>query len=254
MNPEQIKSLTEYCENNPVIIYADYRDELSSDQISALLERGAESFWESAWDSEIYIQDSWYEYGFKEYVKEALKDCDISDDDKAADIIQENLIFDFSDFWKSCARNTQVNITLTPINPETDEPFYTVHYHQSFSDMLANARALRKYFGMRDFRKIESCYDHEVLRICGHVDLCALIKNGMPEQWRINPGDNCVFHTSWNGSGALGDFSIRKSAVLKCRVELDAANRYGVDAVYGFCGSFWRETELTPVYNTKEGV
>jgi hypothetical protein len=251
MTPEQEKALIKYCEDNPVTIYADYRDELSAQDVETLFEKGADSFWESLWESEFNMQDSWYSYGFRDYKEEALRACDIEEleDDS---ILYENITFDFSDFWRDCANNTRVKVTLTPINPETNEPFYTVHHNQLFDYMLDNARALRKYFGMRNFRKIESCYDHESLKICGYVDLWHIIENGMPEKWTINPGDSCVFHTSFNGSGALGDFKIEKQATLECRVQLDDSNRYGVGAVYGFCGSFWRETELTPSYTEKE--
>lgn len=246
-----MQKIIDYCEKNPVTIYADYRDEIPENLVTLLLEKGRQAFEESAWEYEISMQDSWYEYGFCNYVQECADSLDIEltdESDDIRDLIQENLVFDFSDFWKTAARNTRVKIALIPVNPETDGYFDAVHWENDFSENLNRARALTKYFGIRNYRKIESCYSHESLKIMGKVDLWEFMQHeNVPEYWDISPQDKGIFHTSWNGSGCLGDVTITKKCRIKCNAVIDTASKYGIDAVYGFVGSVW-SSELSPVW------
>lgn len=246
----------EYAEANPVTIYADYRDVLSAELVQAAIEN-PDSFWESAFECETGMQDSWFEYGFKDYAEESAADCGVNTDNENLfetfkQALAENLVFDFSDYWRSTCRNTRANIVLVPINPETGEAFETVHWQNDFAANLANARALRKYFGIRNYRAIESCYTHETLKILGQLDLWAILERGrLPDSFEISPQDSAIFHTSWNGSGCLGDVKITKTCRLKCAIRHDDSDRYGVQAVYGFTGKVW-SNELTPIYSDAE--
>ena len=243
--------ITKYCEKNPITIYADYRDEIPQELVKVLLEKGGDSFTESACEYEWQIQDSWYEYGFSEYVQECATECELPITDELKDIIQEHLIFDFSDFWKTAARNTRLNIALIPINPETGEYFDAVHWELDFSENLSRARALNKYFGIRDYKRTESMYSHESLKIMGRVDLWELIQQpSPPELWTITPQDRGIFHTSWNGSGCLGEVNITKTCAIKCDVRNDSESRYGIQAVYGFTNRAW-DSDLTPVFKNE---
>lgn len=256
MQIEKEKAIRGYCGKNPVIIYGDYQDELSNDLIDCLLE-SPDKFWESACESEFQIQDSWYEYGFEDYKKEVFEACGIEEDETDSDTLESyeetiryNFFFDFSDYWRTACQNTRVHITLEPINPETEEPFYCVHWGLDWHENMSRARALMKYFGIRNYRAIESMYAHETLKICGTLDLWDLAeKQKAPDSFRIHSGDNMLFHTAWNGSGCLGDVKMRKdSVVIKCTVRNDSNSKYGVDAVYGFTSRYWQE-ELTPIWN-----
>lgn len=239
-------TIQEYCEKNPIMMYADYRDELPDDMIEALL-TGANP-WDSAWDYEVQMQDSWFDYRFAEYANEAAKSLNLEPSDEFKEKIMESLVFDFSDYWKTCARNTRVKISLEPINPETGEGFGTVHNSLGFAENLSRARALNKYFGIRRYKAIESCYEHETLKIMGTIDLALLMESASPPtEWEITPQDEAIFHTSWNGSGCLGEVRIGKSCRIACNVRNDDNDRYGIDAVYGFTSAAW-STELTPIF------
>lgn len=248
--------IAKYCEDNPVKIYGDYNDCLSDELAETLIESGRQAFEESAWEWEINIQDNWYSYGYNDYRRELTDSLDIhdSDNDELAefvdDTIRDHIWFDFSDFWDTCFRNTRLHITLEPINPETGETFDAVNPWLDFHENLTRARALVKYFGIRNYKRIESLYEHESLKICGYIDLSEYMEHeSLPDKFTIMAGDTAIFHTSWNGSGCMGDVDITRNIDIACNVRIDGNSRYGVQSVYGFCESFWRDTELRPVWN-----
>lgn len=236
-------------EANPYKVYADYQDRLPDSMIENLLAGEIEQFEESCWEYELQMQDSIRSFdNLDEYYTAACKALGLTleqgtpEAEEAREAFDESFIFDFSDYWRDCAGHSKARVTVTPLNPANNEPFYAVHWQQGFAENLSGARALRKALGITGYKKIESIYAAEVLRICGVVDLVAVYDSGKGlNQITISPSDsnNALFHDAFNGSGNLGPVVITKTATLDCTVRLDSAIRYGVDSVYGFTNKFW---------------
>ncbi len=234
-------TIAQWNEKNPYMIYGDYNDAISAEMAEMLLDGDFEGFDMAFWEWGINAQD----YADRDgHYKNMLEELELDDTEENRESFDESICFDCSDFLYTCLRNANFNVVLTPIHPETKEPFYTVIPSMGFSDMLSNARELNRFFGIRNYRKIESMYEHETLKICGKVDFLELYKTQkIPSKWVISPQDNAIFHTSWNGSGCLGDVNITKTCEIECKVSLDNKDRYGVQEVYGFTSRFW-ESDL----------
>jgi len=252
---EMREKVKDYCKANPVEFYGDRNDELSPELIETLL-TDPDKFGEVSSECEFSLQDYWYSECYFEYVNTFMKEIDLDPEetpdnikDGIRELIQDYVEFDYSDYWRVCCHNSNPHIVLEPINPDTGEGFYPPMYSLDFKENMDRARALMKHFGIRNYRRIENMYEHETLKVCGTVDLYEIFKTGeTPKQWVIYSTDNLIFHTSWNGSGCLGNIKMRKdkSSAITCNVSFDNNKKYGVDAVYGFTGQWWRN-ELTPV-------
>lgn len=238
------EKLAEYAEKNPIVIYGDYRDELPDDIIDAILsgENDKASELMSDCESNMYCYDS-HNYE-DEALKEACKALELEYDyltDDEREAFNECIYRDYSDFWNTCFKNSsrvKIAVTLLDDNGETiDGP----HYEWDDEENERIKAYLLETLG-DDCSAAELCYSSEVLKIGGCFDLKTLYEKGLPNKIRIsaNDCDNLLFHGSMNGSGSLGSIKPTKEHVFKCVLRNDNTHKYGLDAVYGFCGSWWQ--------------
>lgn len=238
------EKVAQWCEKNPFVVYGGYRDELTEEQICLLLAGKFDSFWESTFKSEIMLQDS-DTYAQESAFKEMLEALSLKDTEKTRDAFNESFLWDFSDFWHTCARNSSVHAVAIPL--VNGEPIDGPHCDNAEDDNAAIIARLCDLFGMTESEseKLELTYSNEVLKLCGTIDLAAILEageSGSLNQITIGPedSDNALFHSSWQGSGNMGAMVINKTVTLPCKILNDDKNRYGVNAVYGLTESFWR--------------
>lgn len=258
MEKSLYERVTKWCEENPVKYYGHYDDELPDDVVSALLEGNQNEAFDHMWEHEIRMADyNDYSYELDNLFSELdLDDPESAEDgeeweklkaqrEEAREAFYENRQEDFSDFWKTAARNTDCRVTVTLLHNGGE--IYPPHWECGEDENQERERILFELFGMtkEDCDKIEATYSSEVLKLCGSIDIRPLLKYGAKITNKVtlrqSDAGNLLFHDSWNGSGSMGDLIIRKEEpiTLECRVRLDKAIKYGVDEVYGFTGSFW---------------
>lgn len=253
-----------WAEDNPYMVYGDYRDELSEEQIEALLE-DRQKFDELWWKVEIHASDyvEWSyvhdelidEFGeelvevFAEELGEEDPDSLKFDDlpEEAQQAFWEYSWVDCSDLLDTCLRNSSPKIAATVMDPDApeavgdgDSTIGPPNGHDLDEEVNeARQKYLADKFGI-DGWKAESCYYHETLKVMGTLDLRDVYRNGKPKAVEIGPDSQLIFHTGWNGSGCLGEVKATRPVTLPARFDLDNG-RYGIDAVYGFVGSVWRD-------------
>lgn len=255
-----------WAEENPYTVYGDRNDELSDDQIELLL-TDRQAFDESWWEVEMNASD-YCEWGdhYKNLCEEFGEDIiacypdelagmeadelewsDVPDDVQQA--FHENSSVDCSDLLDTCLRHASPKIIAIPLDSDApdgddDEGEQIGPPNGDLDDEQNEARVkyLADKFGI-DGWAAESCYYHETLKVMGTLDLRDVYKNGKPKSVTIGPDSKLIFHTSWNGSGCMGDVTATKTVTLPAIFKLDAGN-YGIQAVYGFVGSMWAD-ELT---------
>lgn len=274
------KVLYDFCvkwlENNPYTVYGDYRDELSDKQIEALLDGNLEKFDELWWEVEINASDYADRDGHEnELRQEIMRELDYDEEDLDEDgelheIIKEAFtdafIVDCSDLLQTCLRNTRgVHIVATLLD-EHGEPYYFPQWENG-DEQNEQLREILKDF-VEDPDAAEAVYSNEVLKICGTIDLSDLYERlcnhartssgvddfKMPTKIRVGPRDNdhALLHSGWQGSGSLGSIKFTREKIFACELVNDKLLRYGVDAVYGFTGQFWREHELDLVWSDEK--
>ena len=253
-----LKDVAIWAENNPYVAYGDYRDELSKEQVELLLE-DRQKFDEDFWEIECRVMDyaDWSDHEkelldtFRDRIFAAYRDC-FPDDCEADEIEWEELpdeitetdqecrYVDCSDVLDTMLRNTRVNIVAIP-EKRNGEEIAPPNFELDAEENRKRNRYLKDTFGM-DGWKAESCYYHERLKVMGRLDLREVYEKGKPVAITIEPGDSLIFHTSWNGSGCLGDVETTTRKTFKASFQCDDADKYGVQEVYGFIGEVWRNT------------
>lgn len=250
-----IKGMREAAEAKPYEVYGDYRDELGEDQIQALLDGDTDKFFE-LWD---HVETNAWDYADRdgweaEIRKEVIADLEITDEELEElnelidETLSENFRVDTSDLLRTCLRNSRCKVTAMLLD-EDGEPYYFPHWENGDEQ---NAELVTKLDFVKDPYAAECVYASEVLKICGSIDLEQVYDNlllgyKMPVKIKVGFRDsnNALLHQSWSGSGNMGSIEFTKEAVYTCQLSNDSANRYGVDAVYGFTGQFWgHELEL----------
>ena len=251
---ELYRKIQKYCEDNPYIAYADYRDELPLDMVELLLE-DRQKFDEEWFEVEQSYYDYadwqyWEEDAFDEFAKLILGDeheetCFDDFPDKVKAVFYEYRYIDTSDALRSHLRQTRAYIVAVPEkrNGDTISP---PNYECDSIENKARNRYLRDSLGING-NSAESMYHFEVLKVCGTLDLQEVYEKGKPTHVIVGPGDSLVTHSSLNGSGGLGDLTPTRRKKFKATFHVDELNRYGVQAVYGFTGRFW-EHELSVAY------
>lgn len=245
-----------FVEAHPYEVFGDYRDELTVEQASALLE-SREKFDEIWWEVELNASDyaDWSELQrevveqFGERIMAAFPD-DFAKNDEADDLewrdmpeeVQEaffeSTVVDCSDLLQTCLKNCDLNIVAVPLKRNGEE-IHPPHWEVGKEEYRKRARYVRDAFDM-DVDRIESCYEHESLKVMGRLDWREVYEKGRPVAVTITPQDQLIFHTAWNGSGCLGDVIIRKTKTMPARFVIDESYKYGVQSVYGFVGEVWR--------------
>lgn len=245
---------------NPYEPYVHYDDCFSSEQVAKLLE-SREAFDESIdeWrmgffdypENWQYIEsemlDEFRDRIFALYRDDLPADLDDADDldmdNIPADVescYQENRTYDDADALDQMFRNTRVNIVAL-VEKRNGEEVGPPHGDLDTDENRKRLRYLKDTFGM-DGWALESCYYHERLKVMGRLDLAEVYAKGKPVAITFGPESNLIFHTSWNGSGCLGDVTTQKTVTMNAEFRCDDADRYGVQQVYAFVGEMWRDT------------
>jgi hypothetical protein len=242
---------------NPYEPYVDYRDSFSADQVATLLE-SRQAFDESLddWRFSHYDYPESWEYvesemldEFRERIFDLYRD-ELDDSIEEADELdmnniptdvescyQENRMIDDSDAINQLFRNTQVNIVAL-VEKRNGEEVSPPHGDLESKENRKRLSYLKKTFDM-DGWAVVSCYEHERLKVMGRLDLAEVYEKGKPVAITIGPESSLIFHTSWNGSGCLGDVVTKKTVTMKAEFRCDDHDRYGVQQVYGFVGEVW---------------
>ncbi len=257
-----LDNITAWAESHPYKAYGDRNDSLSPEWVTLLLEDG-DKFRERWWDeveSESYHYADWaYLHDeclsdFRErliecYPDEVDEDSDWSDlPDDVHEAFNEGECVDTSDLLQTCLRHASrtVNIVAIVSDPNSpdddgDEPgaIRLPHCDLSDEENEAKQRYLVETFGIDGWAQ-ESMYYHERLCIPGRLDLEHVYEHGVPETVTITPEHYMVFHTAWNGSGAMGTPHSAKTVTLPAKFIADEGRKWGLDSVYGFTGTVWR--------------
>lgn len=250
-------------EATPYKVYGDYRDELSKEQVALLLEdrqKFDEAWCEVEWNAGDYAD--WSELHkeiiseFGERIMELYPDDFAVNDeldelewrdmpDEVVDAFHESTIVDCSDLLETCLRNSSVNFVALPVDPEApacdEDGIGPPNGDLDDEQNDERVKYLAEKFGI-DGWAAESCYYHEQLKVMGQLDLAEVYEKGKPKAIQISPDSTLIFHTSWNGSGCMGDVKATKTVSLPAKFRCDDSDRYGVQEVYGFTGSMWRDT------------
>jgi hypothetical protein len=247
--------VAEWLEKNGYTVYADYRDELPIEAVSALLEGDDEAFSEKLCE----VTDSFFEYADWDSHRDDLITAlglsdDIREDEDFEEAFEEGRWIDDSEWIKTAARNTRLHITATPHTGEAlksgerifeedqDERLLLFpHGYCSPEENERRAKKLAEVIGMETPEDAETCYEFDEMKILGTLNVADLIENGPPTHIRISPEmtNEIVTHNAVNGSGGLGTIKPTKTILLPAIFEVDNGNRYGVDAVFGFVGEVW---------------
>lgn len=259
-----LSDIETWLEANPYKVYGAYDDQLSKEQVAELLE-SREKFDESWWEVEVNASDyaDWSDHK-KEIIEEfgdrilaaypeffdlgavafEVEELEFDDlPDEVQETFWSGTVVDCSDLLETCLRNSRCNIVALVDNPDTTEdPEDGIGPpNGTLDDELNEARVkyLADTFGI-DGWAAESCYYHERLKVMGKLDLEDVYKNGKPVEVEISPDSQLIFHTSYSGSGCLGEVKATKTVTMPATFRCDDADRYGVQEVYGFVGEVWR--------------
>jgi hypothetical protein len=258
-----LSDISTWAEANPYKVYGDYRDELGPELAGTLLE-SREKFDEEFWEIERNAAD-YAEWGdhhkelceeFEERIREAYPD-EFGDDDSEVEwdalpyevqtAFEESSCVDCSDFLDTMLRSTRLHIVAVPVDPDAPEAaceeggiISPPNFALDAETNEARQAYLAEKFGI-DGWAAESCYNHECLKVMGRLDLREVYEKGRPKAVTITPQDNLIFHTSFNGSGCLGDVKATKEVTLAASFVVDDGDRYGIDSVYGFTGEPWSQ-------------
>lgn len=263
---DEIRAFTEA---HPYQVYGDRNDELSNEQINLLLE-DRQKFDEDWWEVEINASDyaDWSdlqsqiitEFGERimaEFPDDFAKN-DVADEldwrdmpDAVVDAFHESTVVDCSDLLATCLRHSRAYFIAIPhdanapegVNDPDDNGIGPPNGDLDPEVNEARQTYLAEKFGI-DGWAAESCYYHESLKVMGYLDLQEVYEKGKPVAVTISPQDQLLFHTSWNGSGCLGDVTATKTVTLPATFQNDNGKSYGIQSVYGFVDEVWR-TPLT---------
>lgn len=255
-------AIKSWAENNPYICYGDRNDCLSDEQVTILLEdrQAFDEDWFENVELNAYVYAHWpYLHDdciahfrdrlIEAYPGEVDEDSDWSDlPAEVQEAFQNGSCVDTSDLLATCLRHASrtVNIVAIVSDPNSpdddgDEPGAIRLPHANLSDEENEAKQayLAETFGI-DGWACESMYEHERLCIPGRLDLAYVYEHGTPNAVTITPKHYMVFHTHWNGSGAMSTPHSKKTVRLPAKFVVDSSRRWGLDSVYGFTGDVWR--------------
>ncbi len=264
---ELADKVVKWCSKNPYVLYGDYRDQLSDEQIKFILKGEFDAFFDNWSECRMHDDIYWdWDGHFSELLEELTLDEGEADDSELIEFVREtfdeNTWVDDSDLLKTCCDNSKPHIVAIPYigknitNGELDVFEFPCAECDDEENERRNA-ILKEYLGIDDGFKAECMYPYDILKICGTVDLWEIVgkridlsknlKIKISPQMYARP----VAHNSFNGAGGCGDIKITKTGVFPCTLYNDYNNRYGIQAVFGFTEAFWSEN-LDLVYSEQE--
>lgn len=252
LTDEQTKEILAWLAKHPFAIYGDYRDQIPDSICEKLVnDRDLESFDEWLMECEQNATD----YGLSEYaddiVKTFARDWQLDEEsdeyedtvDEIKQLVFENYETDSSDFLRTCYNSTKPHIAATILDSEGN-PYEFPHSYLDRDENARRIRALRK-IGIRNPWKAETMYEYDCLKVIGTIDMREFVENIAKERKlkgiTIGSQGYALTHNSYNGAGGLGDVVIRGQHDVACSLRFDESHRYGVQAVFGFVESCWRD-------------
>jgi hypothetical protein len=273
---DRYKIFSDYVDNHANEIYIDYRDELSKEQVSQILEgKLAEVRWEIEDNAMSYMDREDY---YWTHMAEELK-------------VEKDEIFEWLDdegFWphndltddgmRRLMENTSVEITAIVWDAEWN--FYNwayggpvnysdvkeslrilginpLEFKKAFDDSsvsLGGSHRLRGYFPDMPNRKpavdvnelrgnMIVLYDG-VLNFClGDLAQVAEVASGETKNITFKAGTNVVMYDFGNGAG-ITEVQLKEDVTIprkKVEFKNDNESRYGIQSCYGFVHSYWTE-------------
>lgn len=249
-----LQDAIKHSENNPIEIYADYQDTIPDEWASHLLAGDLESFEEAMYEAETSLYLHALDYQAPENFDNWSSSCENYDllTDEQADLItehyQEHQVINAAGYWEDCLRNTRLHIVAIPIKQRSEEYIELPHYSRSKQDNTSLCKYLERVHGW-DGWEFETLYGYDVLKVCGTLDFLDVYKNLLRGKkiYGVRLRGSIVSHNNINGSGGHPATSGSKSAhFYKADFNIDSLDRYGVQEVFGFSESWWRdELEVT---------
>jgi hypothetical protein len=237
-----LQQVNEYITDNPTIcLYGDYNDSIPNTVVDDMLADGLESFDEYLWE---YTDGHDHRHDYQE---EMYKSLDIIKDNLTdaqkellEDLVRDLVEIDTTALASTLLRNTDVKAYALVYDADDDtiEAPSSDHARETQGEL---ARHIYKTLGLVG---VEGCYDSEVFKILGYIDLKKWYDFGgeLPKTIVFNRDSHWVFHGAFRGSGANHDGRFAKRftpKTLKCTIIRDGKITYGVDAVYGFTSKTW---------------
>lgn len=237
--------LNAWIEANPYRLYADYRDTISDEQAQMLLNGEFEQFDESMWEWELNASDyiDWSEWE-SEFASVAGYDEFNAMPEWLQDHAQETRWIDASDLIEGAIGNWSGHVAATLIKRNGDYIEFP-YYGWGANDAATNkplADYMRRHCGI-DPRASEPTYAGTYMKAIGTVDLLPIYKaRRAPTHVLLSPHQTTIGHEPLNGSGTMGDDQYKgRTRYMRARFKVDSLDRYGIDSVFGLCGSMWRD-------------
>lgn len=279
---DRYKIFSDYVDNHANEIYIDYRDELSKEQVSQILEgKLAEVRWEIEDNAMSYMDREDY---YWTHMAEELK-------------VEKDEIFEWLDdegFWphndltddgmRRLMENTSVEITAIVWDAEWN--FYNWAYGGpvNYSDVKESLRILgvnpldfkkaitghgsatmgegklRGYFPDMPKREpvinVKNLADNTLVLYDGVMTFClgnlaevAEVASGETKNIKFKKGTNIVMYDFGNGAGITETQLLEDVVIPRKKVEFrnDDENRYGIQSCYGFVHGYWAEGSVENV-------
>lgn len=248
------KAVVEWCGKNEFTVYADYRDELPHKWANKILAAKTESELDEVFMDLFNEVDEWLmdyrdeteTHQFKVMLEELGYELESGEEEELFEYFRDYFIFYTSDYVKSLLSSCRANIVATPLyNGEYLEAPCAHDYDEEYNQELGNT--LKEVLGFTDeeiqLLSLEATYGSCFLRVCGRIDFSEIYRTCKPvTHITFGAGSTILFHNSYNGSGACWEPKIKKDSItLPAEFRVDNDWKYGVDSVYGMCGSFWKD-------------
>ena len=273
----RFQKFSEYVENNSNEIVFDYRDELSSEQVTQILEGKADDV---RLDIEDYNanymdRDDWYWSNMAEELGVELDEINEWLDSEDGFWPATELTYYE---WEKILGNTSVEITATvwdaewnfnnwayggPVNYSDVKESLRIlginplEFKKAFDDSsvsLGGSHRLRGYFPDMPNRKPavdvnelrgNMCVLYDgVLNFClGDLEQVAEVASGETKNITFKKGTNVVMYDFGNGAG-ITEVQLKEDVTIprkKVEFKNDNESRYGIQSCYGFVHSYWTE-------------
>lgn len=252
-------------------IYADYRDKLSFDSIKKIVQ--SDNSMETFYDQFYVIECEDCEYSF---ILNTIRDhWDYpkygnfeEHEDNIREWIHENVYFNFP-YDHFLKQEVKVNIIVNTGDGNYD---YTLNNFASYNSVpgevinnkssilwlvkqqgysktqLNNAVRKEEFDGSKFLKSVFQ----ELINVTTHMNALAFfVKMTLKEfiDLKENPrkiilpaNTSCGLYDPWNGAGSVLEIELDKEVVIPKRFaepHIDGTRGYGIDEIYGMCGSFW---------------
>lgn len=271
------EKMAEYVERHPKEVYIDYRDELTTEQVTQILEgKGNNVRWKIEEDAQ------WYDDDMSFYWQEMCDElgCEQEDIDKWLE--NDGFYPDYEvteNDWKRLLRNTTVYITATVWDAEWNFGNWAYGGPVNYSDVketlkilgvnpfefkqlkvggsMSGGDQLKGWFPDMPNRepKInpQDLWDNMIVLYDGVLNFClGDLENIMevlsedPKYITFKKGTNIVMYDFANGAGITDTTLTEDLTIPRKMIEFrnDADNKYGIQECYGFVHSYWAEGEI----------